>query len=356
MKKVAFLFTRPRKGQHVSKNHFYGMYGLRDHGFDTTYLEIEQCFPMKACAWLRKHLLNMHFVHLPLFPLFFKYDIIFTSTAYSSMVIKAMLKSIGIKAFKWILLDFNIIGTIGEGKTFRQKLFKWAISKVDGIVAISEAEKQGLQKMFPHLKDKIIFIHEATDLELFQPGASPFLGESAVIGGRGVSGQVLAVGTYGRDWRTLVDAVRDTDIQLTIATKPRLVKELEPLPPNVQAKLFTPDEMKALYEKAAVVVVPIQPKENSFDSVGTLSIGEAMAMAKPVIVSKTLNMDSYITDGENGVFVEPGNSEDMRKKIQDLLNDQDGRERIGRNALRYAQTTLSDGNFSKHLANFLNKL
>lgn len=345
MKKVAFLFTRSRKGKHVSKNHFYGMYGLRDHGFRTEFLEIEQFFPASVCTWLRKHLLNMHFVHLPLFPMLFIYDIVITSTAYSSMILKALLKTVGIKAFKWILLDFNIVGTVGEGKTLRQRIFKWAVSKVDGVVTISEAEKNGIEEMFPYLQGRVVFIHEATDLELFKPNMNAVETEN-----------VLAVGTYGRDFKTLVDAVCGTDIQLTIATKPALAKELEPLPSNVKTGLFSPDEMKRLYAEAAVVVVPIKPKANSFDSVGTLSIGEAMAMAKPVIVSRTMNMESYITDGENGIFVEPGNSEDMREKIQDVLQDREKRERIGKNALHFAQTVLSDEAFSKRLADFLNKL
>lgn len=345
IKKVAFLFNKVRKNENISKNHFYGMYGLRKHGFNTTYLEVEQFLPKRLCHWLRKKILTMHYAHLPLFPLFFAYDAIITSTAYASMIAFAVLRSVGIHWFKWILLDFNILGTIGSAGSFRQKLFKWSVSKVDAIVAISEAEKEGLQSMFPHLANKIVFIPEATDLELFSPTESS-------ASGRGV----LAVGTYGRDWKTLVEAVKGTDIKLTIATKPRLVQDLLPLPHNVTARLYTPQEMKQLYSDACAVVVPLNPDPSYVDSVGTLSVGEVMAMGKPVIVSKTKNMESYIQDGVNGIFVEPGNVTMMREKLIELLADKEQCDVIGKNARSYAENILNDEHFSKELAHLLNKL
>ncbi|MEN9647304.1 MAG: hypothetical protein RLY57_108 [Candidatus Parcubacteria bacterium] len=345
LKKIAFLFNKVRTKQDISKNHFYGMYGLREHGFTTTYLEVEHILPKRLCTLLRKKILTMHYAHLPLFPLFFAYDAIITSTAYASMIVFAALRSVGIHWFKWILLDFNILGTIGSAGSFRQKLFKWSVSKVDAIVAISEAEKEGLQSMFPHLANKIVFIPEATDLELFSPTESS-------ASGRGV----LAVGTYGRDWKTLVEAVKGTDINLTIATKPRLVQDLLPLPHNVTARLYTPQEMKQLYSDACAVVVPLNPDPSYVDSVGTLSVGEAMAMGKAVVVSRTKSMESYIQDGVNGIYVEPRNVEMMREVLLELVGNKEKQETIGKSARTYAETVLSDKNFSKHLALLLQQL
>lgn len=342
MKKVAFLFTRPRKGRSISQNHFYGMYGLRAHGFQTEFLELEQFLPEWLCAWLRKYVLKMHFAHVPLFPLFFKYDIIFSSTAYGPLILKALL---GIKRFKWVLLDFNIIGTIAGAKTFRQKIFKWAVGHVDAIITISEAEKVGLEKMYPHLAGRITFIHEATDLDLFTP--VPNIQEENFI---------LAVGTYGRDFKTLVEAVRGTALKLIIATKPSLIKPLEPLPENVSSKLFTPAEMKELYGKAALVVVPLNPDPTSFDSVGTLSVGEGMAMRKTVVVSETLNMHSYVIDGENAVFVKPLDVLGMRTALQKLIDSPSLRKQIGDRAYTYAHTHLSEDAFAKNLSIALVKL
>src|SRR5690348_15213086 len=103
--KVLFLFNAPRSTHsEIPKNHFFGMYEMRKEGIETDYLEIEQFWPVRLCAWLRKKILTMHFAHLPLFFKFFAYDVVYTSTAYGCLFLKCLF---GIKKFKWVILDFN---------------------------------------------------------------------------------------------------------------------------------------------------------------------------------------------------------------------------------------------------------
>lgn len=341
--KVLCLFNNVRTGKpEITKNHFFGMYEMRKHGLETSYLEIEQFLPKKVCELLRKKVLTMHYAHLPLFPMFFKYDVVFTSTAYASLLLKCIL---GIKNFKWVVLDFNLLGTIGEGKTLRQKVFKWMISKVDGIVTISDAEKQGLEIMFPHLKGKIVFAHEATDLENFVPQQT----------NQSIQSYILTVGKYGRDFDTIVSAIKDTPYQLKIATKPALTKHLEPLPPNVSSKLYTPHEMKDLYAQANIVIVAVKTKYTT-DSVGTLSVGEAMAMKKAVIATDTASMRSYIENGVNGILVKDGDVEEMRKATIELMENHEKREMIAQNGLEFAKRYLSLDTFAQKTADFIKRL
>jgi glycosyltransferase involved in cell wall biosynthesis len=66
---------------------------------------------------------------------------------------------------------------------------------------------------------------------------------------------------------------------------------------------------------AKVVVVPSECYENA-----PLSILEAFAYAKPVIGSRIGGIPEMIDDGINGFLFEPGNSEDLRSKIEAVVH------------------------------------
>jgi len=230
-------------------NWLFGMLRLPKYGVETDYLEIEKYFPRAVCTFLRKHVLNMHFVHLPLFPLFFRYDVVFTSTAYSSLILKALLR---IKRFKWVILDFNILGTIGEEKTFREKLFAWAVGKCDGIVAIGEQEAEALKKKYPHLATRIVFIQEATDTNFFKPDER--VPEKDIV---------LSVGNFGRDFDVVIEATKDLGVECRIATKLINSEEANKLPVHVTVGLLPHDEMLKAYQEAKIVFIGIAKKRHA---------------------------------------------------------------------------------------------
>lgn len=351
--KVLFLFNKVRYGKQEIENikngkghdnHFYGMFRLRKQGIKTEFLELEQFLPLSVTSFLRKYILNIFWIHIPLFPLFLRYDFVISSTAYGSLLLKAVL---GLKKPKWIIIDFNISGTIGEGTSLRQKVFKYAVSRADGIVTISKAEEEKLKIMFPHLSDRIQFFHEGVDTNFFKPNES--VEEEDFI---------LSVGLDpSRDFKTLVEAAKGLGIRVKLATKPERVKALEPLPENVTAELFPHEEMLKEYAKAKIVVVGLNIKsDDSNDSMGTFAVAEAMSMGKAIVATKTHSLASYIEDGVTGRLVPHHNADAMRATISELLTNDIMRHRIGRRAREFAVQHVEAEIFGKNLAKYLEKL
>lgn len=348
--KVLFLFNKVRYGRSEIEdfkkgkghdNHFFGMFRIQKYGIETDFLEIEQYVPLSVAAFLRKYIFNIFWIHLPLFPLFFRHDVVISSTAYGSLLVRAILR---IKRPKWVILDFNISGTIGESKTLRQKVFKYAVSKADGIIAISKAEEEKLKMMFPHLRDRIRFFHEGVDTDFFKPNDS--IEEEDLV---------LSVGIDpNRDFKTLVEAAKGLGVPVKLATKPERVRGLDPLPANVTAQFFSHQELLKLYAQAKVLVVSLNIKsDDSLDSIGTFAVAEAMSMGKAVVATKTRSLSSYLEDGVTGSFVPPHDSDAMRAAIRELLFNDEKRREMGRRARVFAVQHVDAEVFAKNLANYL---
>lgn len=351
--KVLYLFNKVRQGKNEidniktgkgHDNHFYGMFRLQKHGIDSEFLEIEQYIPLPFATFLRKYVFNIFWIHLPLFPLFLRYDIVISSTAYGSLLLKSIL---GIKKPKWVIIDFNISGTIGDARTFRQKVFKYAVSKTDGIVTISKAEEGKLKEMFPHLSDNIRFFHEGVDTNFFRPNESA---EEEDF--------ILSVGLDpSRDFKTLIEAAQELDVPVKLATKPERINDLKPLPKNVTAQLYPHDEMLKQYAKAKVIVVGLNIQSaDSKDSMGTFAVAEAMSMGKAVVATKTHSLDSYIEDGVTGRLVPAHDAGAMGDAIRDLLQNNKKRHDIGKAARVFAVQNFDSEIFGEHLAEYLKKL
>jgi len=95
---------------------------------------------------------------------------------------------------------------------------------------------------------------------------------------------------------------------------------LEPLP-------FS--QMPYVLASTDVVLLP-QHRTPAAESQTTAKIFEAMAMAKPIIASDLSNFREYL--GDTGMFVNPGDADDLESKLAELLDDPKLGERFGRSA------------------------
>ncbi len=152
---------------------------------------------------------------------------------------------------------------------------------------------------------------------------------------------ILAVGQEQRDYKTLQKALAGTGIKLIVVASSHWSTYRLPVigDKNTQIVKNIPYTLlRSLYARARLVVIPL----NCVDyAAGANSILEAMAMGKPVIVSRTAGIHEYIVDGETGVFVKPCDPIMLREKILSLWDDFPTQQQLGKNARKAVEEKMN---------------
>ena len=149
---------------------------------------------------------------------------------------------------------------------------------------------------------------------------------------------ICSAGQLLRDYDTLIRATDGLAVRVRIAAgSPWIDKELRPgggLPAYVDWRKYNRYELRALYARSSLAVVPIV--QNDYQT-GISTMLEMMAMGKCLIVTKTRGQTDTIVDGVNGVYVPPGDAGALRATIQRLLANPEERARLGRAARAYVE-------------------
>lgn len=145
---------------------------------------------------------------------------------------------------------------------------------------------------------------------------------------------LVAVGfDRGRDYPTLMAAMRGVDKELLIACKEGNLQGTE-VPENVKKLGVVPyEEYKALIHRAQIVVVP--SKELAYPTGQTVAL-EAAATGAAVVVTGTAPMREYF-DETTALMPAPGDVDGLRNAINSLLEDQQLRADMGRRACDHVQ-------------------
>jgi hypothetical protein len=132
---------------------------------------------------------------------------------------------------------------------------------------------------------------------------------------------VLAVGKdLARDYRTFADAVRGLDVRSEIAALPRNLEGVS-LPPNTRAHWPSLTDLRDLYARAGVVVIPQHAEDFLYGADGGLTVLlEAMAMGRPVVATDRPMMREYVEDGVEALLVPPGDPAALREAIVRALD------------------------------------
>jgi len=211
-------------------------------------------------------------------------------------------------------------------------LFRWIAQRSIGILTNSSAEVGFIASRFGISKNKLRFVPMHTTIA--DPEASP---EN--------EGFVLSVGRTFRDLDTLLQAAPEFGAPLVL-----ILGKTDSLPshlPNsVQVLRDIPlEEVHAQMRRAAVVVIPLLPAERS---TGQVVLFEAMALGKPVVATRVTGTADYIRNGENGVFVAPGDAPELARAVQEILRDSAQAERLSRQALADCKSKWSADTHATH--------
>jgi glycosyltransferase involved in cell wall biosynthesis len=208
-------------------------------------------------------------------------------------------------------------------------------TRMDRILAYSTSEEKHMVDTLGIPREKVQRIFYHADQNFFRPTGAPI--EPRLI---------CAAGQLLRDYDCLIDAVRGLDVQVDIAAgSPWIDSTLQPnrpLPGNVKWQKRTRYDLRELYSRSALAVVPIL--QNEYQT-GIATILEMMSMGKCVIATRTRGQTDTIVDGETGVYVPPSDPAALRGAIERLLADPEEAARLGRNARRFIEEHASLDHF-----------
>ncbi len=150
---------------------------------------------------------------------------------------------------------------------------------------------------------------------------------------------VLAAGRSGRDYRTLFEAVRQRDIQLRVVCDNSDALADIDVPPNV---VVLRDCYGGAYINelagASIVAVPLAVDNIS---AGQMVMIQAMALGKPVVVTRTPTIEEYVADNEQALLVPRGDPAAMWSAIESLLSSPERIDAMGRAGLRTFEDKFS---------------
>jgi glycosyltransferase involved in cell wall biosynthesis len=161
---------------------------------------------------------------------------------------------------------------------------------------------------------------------------------------------LCAAGQLLRDYDCLVEAVRDLPVRVQIAAgSPWIDRTLvpkHPLPANVTWGKLNRFELRDLYARSALAVVPIL--QNHYQT-GIATILEMMAMGKCVIATRTHGQTDTIVDGVTGIYVPPSDPRALAAAIQRMLDDPNKAAELGKAARRFMEEKAGLDRFNAHM-------
>ena len=113
------------------------------------------------------------------------------------------------------------------------------------------------------------------------------------------------------------------------------------------------DELKQQIAEAMFCVVPLEYFNYSF---GQMTLLQQMAMGKAVITAKVPSMQDYVQDGYNALFYEPYDEESLLDKMELLINDEELRECLGRQAVSYVKEYHNEQRMAKEVEKFFKEV
>lgn len=163
---------------------------------------------------------------------------------------------------------------------------------------------------------------------------------------------ILAVGREQRDYATLARALYGLPYKLIIldsspwaSQQTRIHEQIAPNITIVRDLTFT--QLRALYAGARLVALPL------FDvdyAAGVSTLLEAMAMSKPIVVSRSRGIVDHVVGGETALLVPPGKVEPLRAAIERIVDEPTLARRLGANARRTVEETMSLERYAERVA------
>lgn len=274
-----------------------------------------------------------------------KYDIIISHGAQSGLVLCLLRTMTFCKTPKHIIFDIGGMNGDRNNKT-EVALIKFALQSNPYIICHSKVIVDNYKKHFLNLVDRTKFIPFGCDTEEFSPKE-----------GVNKKNQIVTFGYNKRDYHTLIQAFKRIEhpgVKLKIIGIPYPPEEAKGNPdieiiPKVPIKI-----LKEEIQASRFVVIPLPVYNYSY---GQMSFLQSMSIGKPVIVTETpSSVDYYLPQQKAMITVKPYDIEDMKEKIESLLNNNQLLMAATNEARPYVQKFFPEEVMGKEISKFVHNI
>jgi glycosyltransferase involved in cell wall biosynthesis len=313
-----------------------GLLFLQDHGFEVT---IEDSTPL-----LLNPLARLHELYSGLDPVRAariavragRYDALVCIGEATAFVFLRLKRLFNLR-LPIVLVD----PALGGGYARRERLLDYVLPRVDRVVVFGRVQVDYLRQVYGGRVDAV-FLHHRADTVFYRPmppAESP-------------PRMVFSIGNdISRDFETLARAAqlhaRSGRRKLRFVVQTALPCSNGGGLLDVQREPISYRRLRELYAEAAVVVVPLF---NSRHAGGINALVEAMAMARPIVVSGSPGLGDYVEDGSTALVVEPGSAEAMARAIDRLVDDDAGARELGDRARAHVVERCANPAYARAMA------
>jgi glycosyltransferase involved in cell wall biosynthesis len=213
-----------------------------------------------------------------------------------------------------------------------RRVYRDALRRTRAVISYAQSEVEWLRAWLGAGEADVRFIPFGVDTQAFlpQPGVQHDV-------------DVVSVGADPRrDFGLLAKiAGRHPDLTFTIVASSEHARVLSHPPPNVKLEVDIPLEaVRNRFARARVVALPV--RGNSYSG-ATTTLLQAMAMAKPVVVSRTaaIAQGYQLEDGVNCRLVEPGDVDEFERTIVETATGADAARSLGTHARQTVERSFS---------------
>jgi glycosyltransferase involved in cell wall biosynthesis len=226
----------------------------------------------------------------------------------------------------------------------------------DALIAVGEHVRQDVMRMVPGLRNVQTILH-GTNLETFHPdvaesglraelrleGRPVILHPARMLPWKGVHVSVAALRQVRERFPNVALIITDTEqiidwIRELGGYKQEILAmiEQEGLTPNIVRRSFEYFKLPQAYALADVVIYPTTGEE----PFGLVPL-EAMACARPVVVSRSGGLVESVVDGVTGYVIDKENTDQLAARLIELLSDAGLRQRMGQAGHRHVARHFS---------------
>lgn len=171
---------------------------------------------------------------------------------------------------------------------------------------------------------------------------------------------IISAGKMGRDYDTLCSALTGIKVPTKIfcsaksAPSPARVSDhIEVIHKHYSTNVISYKDLLDWYYRAYLVAVPLVASNNQ---IGLTSLLDAMAVAKPVVITKNPCLDIDVETEGCGLWVDPGDVQGWRHSIQYLLDNPRIAMEMGMRGRRLCEEKYNLSRFSSQLMDIFEEI